>query len=328
MMRRRTFMTGVIGAVLAAPLAAEAQPAGKVARIGFLFGSSPSAAHGLVNAFQQGLREVGYVEGQNITIEYRWAEGRFERFADFAAEFVRLKCDIIMAGSAHAAIAAKHATATTPIIVVGVGEVVETGLVTSLARPGGNITGSTLMFAELSTKRLELLKQVVPRIAVVAVLWNAGTPAKAIDWRETQVAARVLGMTLQSREVSDPNGFDRAFTAMTRERPDALIVLGDPLMFLERERIAEFAARRRLPAMYDHRAYAEAGGLIAYGSDLREWYRRAALYVDKILKGERPGDLPIEQPTKFELVINLKTAKALGLTIPPSLLLRADQVIE
>jgi ABC-type uncharacterized transport system substrate-binding protein len=327
MMNRRTFLCGLTLSTLSAPVAAEAQLAGKIARIGFLFGSSPSAAHGLVNAFQQGLRELGYVEGQNIIIEYRWAEGRFERFPDLAGELVRLKCDIIMAGSAHAALAAKQATATTPIIVVGVGEVVETGLVASLARPGGNITGSTLMFAELSAKRLELLKQVVPRLAVVAVLWNAGTPAKAIDWRETQAAARVLGVTLQSREVSDPNEFDRAFTAMTRERPDALIVLGDPL-FLERERIAEFAAKRRLPAIYDHRVYAEAGGLIAYGSDLREWYRRAAVFVDKILKGAKPGDLPVEQPTKFELVINLKTAKALGLTIPHSVLVRADQIIE
>jgi putative tryptophan/tyrosine transport system substrate-binding protein len=320
-------VTLLVLALLATPPAVDAQ-AGKTTHIGFLWGSSPSAARELAEAFQQGLRELGYAEGRDVVLEHRWAEGKFERFPVLAAELVRTKVDFIVAGSVPAAQAAKQATASIPIIMVGVGEAVETGLIASHARPGGNITGSTFFYAELSSKRLELLKQVVPGLARVAVLWNAANPAKGTDWRETQMAARTLNLTLLPRDVRGPADFERTFAAITRERPDALLLLGDPLTFRERGQIAKFAARNRLPALYDSRVYVEAGGLIAYGPNFREAYRRAPVYVDKILKGAKPGDLPVEQPTSVELVINLRSAKALGLTIPPPLLLRADHVIE
>jgi putative ABC transport system substrate-binding protein len=311
-----------------APLVAEAQEARKTARIGVLDPSSLAARRELLEAFGQALRERGYMEGQNIVIEHRWAEGRLERLPKLAADLVRLKVDIIVALSAPAAQAAKQATTTIPIVMVGVGDPVEARLVANLSRPGGNITGSSSLAGELSAKRLELLKEVVPGLARVAVLWNSANPAKAVDWREAQVAARTLRVSLQSREVRGPGDFESVFARMTKDRPDALLALGDPLLLQERGRIVEFAARNRLPAMYEHRVYTDAGGLIAYGPDFRELYRRAATYVDKILKGARPADLPVEQPTKFELVINLKTARTLGLTIPPSVLSRADQIIE
>ena len=315
-------------AVLVVPPAAEAQEARKTARIGVLNPNSLSARAEPLEAFRQGLRNLGYVEGQNIVIDYRGADGRFEQLPDLAAELVRIKVDVIVALTAVAAQAAKQATTTIPIVMVGVGDPVEARLVANLSRPGGNITGSSSLAGELSAKRLELLKEVVPGLARVAALWNAGNPMKAADWREAQVAARTLRVSLQSREVRGPGDFESVFAAMTKDRPDALLTLGDPLLLQQRGRIVEFAARNRLPAMYEHRVYTDAGGLIAYGPNFRELYRRAATYVDKILKGAKPGDLPVEQPTKFELVINLKTAKALGLTIPQSVLLRADEVIQ
>ncbi len=327
--RRTTAGLIVALALLAAPLAADAQQPGKVPRIGFLWASSPSdpASQRYREVFRRGLRDLGYIEGQNIAIESRSAEGKYDRLPGLAAELVRLQVDVIVAVGA-AAPAAKQATTTTPIVMVGAGAAVEAGLVASLARPGGNITGLTQMLPELTAKRLELLKEAVPKVSRVAVLWNSANPVKALDWREIQVAARALGVTLQSVEVQEPDEFDRALAAIPRGHPDALITLDDSLTFLHRTRIVNVAAKSRLPAMYGLTAFAEAGGLMAYGPNVPDLFRRAATFVDKILKGAKPADLPVEQPTRFELVVNLKTAKALGLTIPQSVLIRADQVIQ
>jgi putative ABC transport system substrate-binding protein len=329
-MRRRDFMTLLGGAAMTWPRAARAQqlPA-KIPRIGVLWSTAPSANPQLIEAFRQGLREHGYVEGQNVVVEHRWAEeGRLERLPHFAAELVRLKVDLIVAGAAPAAHAAKQATTTIPIVIANVGEAMESGFVASLARPGGNITGISVFTPQLAAKRLELLKEAVPHLSRIAVLWNATSPTKAIDWRETQIAARVLKLTVQSQEVRGPDDFERAFAAINRDRFDALHVLADPLMASQRARIIAFAAKSRLPTIFDQRNNVEDGGLIAYGTNSRDVYRRAAVYIDKILKGAKPADLPVEQPTKFELIINLKTAKTLGLTIPATVLARADEVIE
>jgi putative tryptophan/tyrosine transport system substrate-binding protein len=326
MMNRRAFVTA-LGALLVAPLDAEAQQARKSARIGVLAAGVPNMYTVRYEAFRQGLRELGYVEGQTIAIEYRYAEGKFERLPDLASELVRLNVAVILASSAPETGAAKRATTSIPIVFGLHGDPVGTGHVTSLAKPDGNITGMATMAPELSGKRLALLKEAFPRIARVAVLWNATNPAKVEDWRETQGAAQALGLTLQSREVRGPDDFPSAFAAMTTQRPDALLTLDDPLLLNSRTSIVAFAAKQRLPVIYPQRDYAEAGGLMSYGPSISDMFRRAATYVDKILKDARPADLPVEQPTKFEVVINMKTAKALGLTIPPSLL-RADQVIE
>ena len=297
--------------------------------VGFLDPMSPSVAAPYHDAFRQALRQLGYAEGQNIAIEYRFAVGRAERLPNLAAELVRSNVDVIVAGAAPAVDAAHGATRTIPIVMVAYGpDPVKAGLVASFARPGGNITGSTLLLPEVSAKRLQLFREILPRVGQVAVLWNSANPAKVQDWRETEAAARVLGLKLQSVKVQRPDQFERAFGLMTSEHADALLVLGDPLTFFYSNRITELAARHRLPAIYNERMYASAGGLMSYAPDFLDIFRHAATYVDKILKGAKPGDLPVEQPTKFELVINLKTAKALGLTIPLSLLQRADQVIE
>jgi putative ABC transport system substrate-binding protein len=311
--------------LLAAPVAAEAQQPANVPRIGFL-GTLPTNPHD--EALRQGLHEFGYVEGRNIAIEYRWAEGRVERLPDFAVELVGLKVDVIVALSTPDALAAEKATRTIPIVFVTAGDPVGSGLVAGIARPGGNVTGLSLLAPEIVAKQLDLLKEAVPKASRVAVLSNPANPYTALMVKETEAAARSLGVRVQLLGVRGADAFDDAFSAITKERPGALFVLFDPLLFGQRTRIAEFANKNRLPAMYAHREYAEAGGLMAYGSDLRDNYRRAATYVDKILKGAKPADLPVEQPTKFELVINLKTAKALGLTIPQSLLARADHVVE
>jgi putative tryptophan/tyrosine transport system substrate-binding protein len=327
-MDRRAFL-GTLG-LLAAPLDAAAQPAGKVYRIAYLGNSPPNTPEvsRLREALRQGLRERGWVEGRNAVIEWRSAEGWMERLPDLAAELVRLKVDVIVTGAGPATRAAKQATTTIPIVAVAVSDPVAQGLVASLARPGGNITGLATLFPELAVKRLGLLKETLPGVSRVAVLWNAANPGNVIILRGVQAAARTLGMTLQSRDVRGPNDFEAAFAKLTSERPEALLILDDPLLFQYGAAIAHFAAKKRLPAMYPFKESVESGGLIAYRVNLVELYRRAAEYVDKILKGAHPGRLPIEQPTKFELVINLKAAKALGLTIPPSLLQRADQVIE
>ncbi len=314
--------------LLAAPLPAHAQQPARVPRIGFLSPFSPSENPLWRQAFRQGLRDLGYMEGQDIAIEYRYAEGRPERLPDLAAELVRLKVDIIVAESTPASLAAKQATATIPIVMTIVADPMATGLVSSLARPGGNITGMSLQFPELAAKRLQLLQEVVPKVSRVAVLWNPDNAYIALVMKETEAAARVLGVRLESLEVRAPDDFERAFQVATRRRAGALLVLDDFLTVLHHTRIAALAVKSRLPSMAGVTEFAKAGGLMVYGANLPDISRRAATYVVKILKGAKPADLPIEQPTKFELVINLKTAKALGLTIPQSVQIRADEVIQ
>ncbi len=318
--------------LILAPLAA-AQQAAKIARIGFLatgsLGSPETQA--TFDAFRQGLRERGYVEGQNILIEYRAADGKIERFPGLATELARLKVDVILAANTPAARAVQQATTTIPIVVPVIGDPVGDGLVASLARPGGNITGLTFLGPELVPKRLELLKQALPKVSRVAALWHRDAFSERTTrdmLKATEAAARTLGVQLQLVEVRGPNEFDRAFSTMISERADALIVFPSTMLFNERKRIVDLAAKHRLPSMSQAREFVELGGLIAYGASITDLFRRAATYVDKILKGAKPADLPVEQPTKFELVINLKTAKALSLTIPQSVLGRADQVIE
>jgi putative ABC transport system substrate-binding protein len=325
--RRRFLLTSVVGA-LAGPLAADAQPTAKVARIGFLVGGSREDTP-TKEAFQQGLRPLGYVEGRNITIEYRFAQGRLERFPDLASELVRLKFDMIVAPGTAAAQAARKATATIPIVLVLAGNPVGDGLIKSFARPGGNATGLTMSVDQkLGGKFLELLKEAVPTISRVAVLSNPLTTPHAAMLKEAGVAARALRLTLQPVSARRPDEIDEAFAVMSRARADGLIVLADAMLDSNRWRITDLATKGRLPAMYGSSLYADTGGLMSYGPSLPDLFRRAAGYVDRILKGAKPADLPVELPAKLDLVVNLKTAKALGLTIPPSLLLRADQVID
>jgi putative ABC transport system substrate-binding protein len=314
--------------LLVAPLVAEARPAGKLSRVGFLSAGFEGPNRIYVNAFRQRLRELGYVEGRSIAFEYRWGEGKYERLPKLAAELVHLKVDVLLAANAPAVQAAQEATKEIPIVITVLGDPVAAGLVASLARPGGNITGLSMISPEIVGKQLELLREVVPKISRVAVLGNPANPGTAPQVREAKGAAHALGLQLQLVEARDPGEVDRAFAAMTRERAEAVLVLVDAMLGNHRERIAALTAKSRLPAVSGLRLHAEAGDLMAYGANRIDVYNRAAEYVDKILKGARPGDIPIEQPTKFELIINLKTARALGLTIPPSLLLRADQVIE
>jgi putative ABC transport system substrate-binding protein len=332
---RRTFFGTLAGSLLAAPLAAEAQPAGKAARIGVLSPGSPSGAGRnpsdlavLFAAFREGLRELGYVEGQNIKIESRWAEGNYDRLPGLAADLVRLKVDVIVTYGTPASQAAKRATGTIPIVMAAIIDPVASGLVTSIARPGGNLTGQSMMSPDLVAKQLEILKEAVPKVSRVAVLWNPANAGNAPQVRHAQDAAGALGVRLQSLGAKGPSEIDSAFTAMTSEQAGAVIVLVDAMLQENRTRITDLAARNRLPAVYGLSEYAEAGGLLAYGPNRLGMFRHAVTYVDKILKGAKPGDLPIEQPQTFELIVNLKTAKALGVTIPPSLLQRADQVIE
>jgi putative tryptophan/tyrosine transport system substrate-binding protein len=327
-MDRRAFVAGSL-ALLAAPLAVEAQQPGKVWRIGFLGGTSRTANADLTNAFSQGLRELGYVEGQNVVIEYRYAEGKYERFPAFVNDLVRLKVDVIVAVPTAAALAAKNATGTIPIVTVAVFDPVESGLVASLARPGKNVTGLTLIAGpEIVGKYLELLKESLPKASRVGVLWNPANTAHPSLVREAESSARALGLQLQLAGVRGSDEIDNALAAMARERVGALMVLPDSMFVAQRTRLAELATKHRLPAMYGLRLHAEAGGLMAYSANMQGLFRRAAGYVAKILKGAKPADLPVEQPTKFELVINLKTAKALGLTVPPSVLARADEIIQ
>ena len=329
MIDRRTFLAGTGAVLVGAPLAAEAQPAAKVPRIGWLSLKRDSGRQ-LIEAFLQGLRDLGYVEGRNVVIEYRDAEGKIERLPALAAELVALKVDVILTGGPPQALAAKQATKTIPIVFIA-GDAVGSGLVTSLARPGGNVTGLSILAPELVGKSLEQLTQAVPGVSLVAALWSpvAGFERLQKDiLKEANVAARALGVRLQDVEARGPEDFDRAFSDMTKARAGALTVLPGTMFVNERKRLVELAAKHRLPAVYQLREFVDAGGLMAYGPDLADVFRRAATYVDKILRGAKPADLPVEQPTKFELVINLKTAKALGLTIPPSLLARADEIIQ
>jgi len=329
-MERRTFVAVLTGGIVVAPFAAEAQQAAKIARIGYLALNLVASPH-LPEAFRQGLRDLGYVEGRNVVIEYRDAEGKWDRLPALAAELVALNVDVIVAAATRHALAAKQATRTLPIVFAVVADPVGSELVTSLARPGGNVTGLSVLAPELVGKRLELLTQAVPGVSRVAVLRHPGAQGERTEkemLKGAEAAARALGVRLQLLEARGPDDLDRAFSEMTRSHAGALTVLPSSMLFTERRRLVDLAAKNRLPAVYELREFVDAGGLMAYGPDLADLFRRAATYVDKILKGVEPGDLPVEQPTKFELVINLKTAKALGLTIPQSVLGRADEVIQ
>jgi putative ABC transport system substrate-binding protein len=317
--------------LLAAPLAAGAQQTGKVARIGMLLRGAappPGQPSPLLDAFRGGLRDLGYVEGQNIVIEYRWSEGREQRFPDLAIDLVRLNVAVIVAQGTLAVLAAKGASSTIPIVMTAVGDPVGTGIVASLPRPGANITGLSLLDTDLDSKRIELLKEAVPGLTRIAILWSANDPGMTLAFSRVEVAAQAVGLSLQSLAVREPGDFPGAFQAAHARRVEALIVTAQTFTLRHLVQILDLAAKHRLPAMYTIRGFVDAGGLMAYAPSLSDQFRRAATYVDKILRGAKPADVPVEQPTKFEFVINMKTARVLGLTIPPSLLLRADQLVE
>jgi putative ABC transport system substrate-binding protein len=329
MMDRRTFMAALAGSVLAAPLAAaDAQQAGKIPRIGLLSPGFSAAPSPLREAFLDGLRELGYVVGRTIVIEYRYAEGKDERLSGLASDLVQGKPDVIVAATGRSAQAVKRATATIPVVMASSGDAVMQGLVASLARPGGNVTGLTVSSPELVGKQMELLLEAVPKTSRVGVLGCRLGPVGDPSWVQSQAAAQTLGVQVVSLEVRDPSGLTAAFETARKERVQAVLVLDCSIIHPSASKIVGLAAASRLPGMYPFRGYADAGGLMAYSPDVRAQFRRAAAYVDRILKGAKPGDLPVEQPTTFELVIKMKTAKALGLTIPPAVLVRADQVIE
>ncbi len=324
---RRTFISVLSGALVAWALAARAQQPEKKYTIGIL-GSGPVSPASLTNAFFDKLRELGWIEGKNISVEYRFAEDRPDRLAEFATDLVRLKVDVIVAIATLGPLAAKRATSTIPIVMTGAGDPLETGLAASLARPGGNVTGTSLMSADLIGKRLELLRQLLPRLARVAVLWYGANPYPALVFKETQTAGRAAAIEVQSLEVRHPDDLEGIFESARRQQPEALIVIEDPFIFAHLKRIADFALADKLPSLFGFREFAVAGGLLSYGANLADAYRLAAVYVDKILSGAKPADIPIQQPTKFDLVINLKTAKALGISVPQALLVAADEVIE
>jgi len=319
-------VTLVLG-LLAPPLAAEAQQGGKVYRIGFLW-DSPAVFPDAIEAFRQGLRDLGYVEGRNITIEYRWAEGKPERMRELAEELVRLKVDVIMAPSSIYTGAAKRATSTIPIVFMSHADPLGTGHVASLARPGGNATGLTIMMTETNVKGLELFKEAVPGLARVAVVWDPATPSHGPGLKAVEAAGPSLGLRILSVPVRSASEYENAFSTMVRERADGVLVLSTPLFIAGAKPLAELALRHRLPSLFGPKHHVEAGGLMSYSPHRADLYRRGAVFVDKILKGARPADLPVERAMEFEMVINMKTAKALGLTIPPSFLNRADEVIQ
>ena len=329
MSTRRAFLGTLAGGLLVAPRIANSQPAGKVYRLGYLSAGSGTMSSPYAQAFRHGLRDLGWVEGQNIIIEYRSAEGQFDRLPALAAELVRLKVDVMVATPTPAALAAKSATGSISIVGVSLVDPVALGLISSLARPGGNVTGvSYSVGADIFGKDLELLREAVPRVRRVAVLSNPDGPSQPLTIQNITAAARSLGLQLLLVGARGPGEFDSAFATMARERAEALFVVTDPTYIAHRARLVDLATRNRLPSMFTQRADAEAGGLISYGPSFIAMYQRGAYYVDKILKGAKPADLPVEQPTKFELAINLKTARALGLTLPAALIARADQVIE
>jgi len=326
-MSKKVVGLAICAVLLTLSFLAEAQQPKKEARIGFLVPGSASGYASLTDAFRQGLRELGYVEGKNIVIEYRYTEGKLDPLPELATDLVRLKVDVIITASTPDALATKQRTGTIPIVMAVSGDPLGSGLVASLARPGGNVTGLTSIASDLSGKRLELLKEVVPRIDRLAVLGNPSNVLTASTMRETEVAAQALQVKVQIVEVRGPDDFETAFQAAIKGRAVALIVLPDPVFTGQRRRIVDVAAKSRLAAMFYTKEFVEAGGLMSYGPNFSDLFRRAATYVDKILKGTKPGDLPVEQPTKFEFVINLKAAKQIGLTIPPNVLARADKVI-
>jgi len=326
-MRRREFITLLGGAAAAWPLAARAQQPAKVPRIGFLHYGSPGPSPE-VDAFRQGLRDLGYIEGKNINIEYRFASGRVERLPELAAELVHLKPDVIVSPTTAGSLAAKQATGTIPIVIAGVADAVGAGLVASIARPGGNVTGLTSISAELGGKRLELVKGIVPTASRVAVLHDPADRSNVLLLKGLQEAAPALGLTLQPLEVREPGEFEGAFIAISRERADALFGAPGVLTFEHQKTVVGLAAKSRIPTLWGHRQFVDVGGLMSYAVNFYDQCRRAATYVDQILKGAKPGDLPVQQPTKFEFILNLKTAKELGIEIPATLLARADEVIE
>ena len=326
-MRRNVYGLTLCALLLALCSVAEAQPAMKAFRIGLLSGNRPSPMPTNIEAFRQGLRELGYVEGQNISVEYRFAEGKNERYASLAGELVNLNVDVIVTFGTQATVATKQATSTIPILVGNAGDLVGEGLVASLARPGGNITGFTSVDPDLSAKRLQLLRETLPKVSRVAVLYHGGPGGDQEELRETQTAAKTLGVQIQPLQVLESDQFERAYTAMTKERAQALIIFVGSFIAFHRKELLELAAKIRIPTMCGNPEWSEAGGLISYGNDRRDQFRRVAVYVDKILKGTKPADLPVQQPMKYELVINVKTAKQIGVTIPPNVLARADKVI-
>jgi putative tryptophan/tyrosine transport system substrate-binding protein len=326
---RRRLVLALMAGALTAPFASFAQQPTKSARIGFLAPTSPQVLSTRLQAFRDGLRELGYVEGKNLQLEVRWGEGKLERLPTLADELVQAKVDVIVAATSPSVVAARQATQTVPIVMPVSSDPVGDGLVASLARPGGNITGLSLMAPELGQKRLQLLQETFPKVSrAVAVLWNPAYVGMRARFEQAQVAAPAAGLTVRSVEVRDTHELDVAFEAIIREHPDGLLLLADPFTFSQRARIVEFGAEQRLPVIYESSDFVDVGGLISYGPNINDMYRRSATYVDKILRGAKPADLPIEQPTKFELVINMRAAKALGITFPESILLRADRVIE
>jgi len=324
--KRREFITLVGGAAVGWPLAAFAQTQPKIPRVGLVLASTRASKH-LLEAFRQALRELGHVEGQTILLEIRWAEERVERLAELVVELVGLKVDVLVTLSTPVSVAAKNTTQTIPIVMMAT-DPVGLGLIGSLSRPGGNVTGLSYLAEEIIAKRLQLLKELVPGLARVGVLKNPMDPGDRAIWKETEVAAQRLGVALEALEVRGPADFETAFATAKERNAQALLTLDGPLTYAYRPQIIALAASSRLPAMYNLREYPDAGGLMSYGASTVLLFRRAATFVDKILKGAKPADLPVEQPTKFELVINVKVAKALGLTIPPSLLVQADEVID
>jgi len=324
-MRLNRFLVALILLALCTP--AEAQQSKKIPRIGLLAAVSPSVISARIEAFRQGLRELGYVEGKNIVIEWRYAEGKPDRLRELAAELVRLKVDVIVSWGPPVTRSAKEATSTIPIVMAFDNDPVGNGFVTSLARPGGNITGLSALYPEISGKRLELLKEVVPKLSRVAVFETSTNPGNAQSLRETELAAGALGVHLQSLDVRGPEDIETVFREARKGRADAVIVLAGPILISHQTQIVDLTVRNRLPSVYGQPEYVEVGGLMFYGPSIADLSRRAATYVDKILKGTKPADIPVEQPTKFELVINLKAAKQIGLTIPPNVLVRADKVI-
>ena len=314
--------------ILLGSLAAQAQQTGNVYRIGFLGNSTAALEANLVGPFREGLRDLGYVEGRNVLIEYRWAEGKYDRFPALIGELLALKVAVIVTAGTPATLAVKKATTSVPLVMTAVGDPVGTGIVPSLSHPGGNITGLTAISTEMDAKRLELLREVVPSVSYIALLWNAGSPLQVLAEKQVQAAAQVLRMRVLSLGVKTEEEIKSALAVMARERLDALLVLADRLLLHHRVLIMDFATRHRLPGVHAYRELVEAGGLMSFGPSYADMHKRAAYFVDRILKGAKPGDLPVERPLTFELVINLKTARALGLTIPQSLLQRADQVIE
>jgi ABC-type uncharacterized transport system substrate-binding protein len=327
-MRRRDFITLIGAAATAWPFDVRAEQTGKIPRIGFLGNSTAALEANLIGPFRDGFRELGYEEGHNITLEFRWAEGKYDRFPALIAELLAAKVDVLVTAGTPAALAVKKATSTVPLVFIAVGDPIGTGVVPSLARPGGNLTGLSSIAPDLEGKRLALLREIVPKLSHVAFFLNPANAFHTVSMRQARVAAQSLGIKLQPLEVRNSEDLDRAFASVVKEKPGALLILADRVFLHSRKRMMEFAIRQQLPSVNAYRELVEAGGLMSYGPSYEDMHRRAAGYVDKILKGAKPAELPIEQPTKFTLLINLKAAKALDLQIPPTLLARADELIE